>query len=369
MPLNTVDSNTLLQKMAATIQANVTKVLNLNPGSVLLSFLEAIRDVAMWLQSIVLQLLQSARLSTASGSDVDTFVADFGLTRLAAVPSTGTVTFSRNSSTQQAIIPAGSQVQTSDGTQTFIVIADTTQAAWNAGLDAYVIGIGVGSISASIQALNAGTQGNVQGGTITVLAQPIQGVQAVTNANSLTNGVDAESDTALKARFALFIASLRAGIKSAVIYAIASLQQGIQYDLTENQAYDGTNQNGFFYVVISPSTSAIQTLVYSAIDAIRPLTVTFGVFAATELAANISMTATAAAGYTHAQITADITTAIQDFIGTIGLGSTLQLTQLYAIAYGVAGVQEVTGMTINGVTADLSATAKQVITAGSVAVN
>src|SRR5512135_1713266 len=114
MPLNTVDSDTLLRRMAAAIQSGVSQVINVSVGSILLAFIESVRDVAMWLQSLVMQLLQASRLSTATGSDVDSFVADFGLTRLAAVAATGTVAFSRSTTTQAATIPAGTLLQTAD---------------------------------------------------------------------------------------------------------------------------------------------------------------------------------------------------------------------------------------------------------------
>lgn len=369
MPLTTYDSATLLQKAAAAVQAETPTPLNLNPGSVLLAFLEATKEEALWLQTLVIQLLAASRLSTASGADVDSFVADFGMTRLAAVAATGTVQFARTTTTQAATIPAGTVIQTSDGTQSFTVIADTGQAAWNATANAYLIPVGTTAVNATVQAVNAGTQGNVLANTITVLQAPIQGVQTVSNPSAFSNGVDAESDTALKVRFALFLAGLRQGTKASVGSAISNLQQGIQYTLVENQAYDGTAQNGYFYVVINPSTATLQSQVYSAIDAIRPLSVSFGVSAATTLTATVSMTVTAASGYTHAQAASNVQAAIEAFIGTIPLGGTLYWSQLYAIAYGAAGVLEVTGLTLNGGTADLVATAKQAIVAGPVTVN
>lgn len=369
MPLNTLDTPTLLQRQAAAIQSGIPKPINLNPGSVLLAFLESNTQVAMWLQSLVMQEMQAARLSTAQNTDVDSFVADFGLTRLPAVASTGSVTLSRITTTQQATIPAGSQVQTADGTQTFTIIADTTQSAWNASLNAYIIPVGTASITATVQAVNAGTQGNVLANTITVLTQPIQGVQSVTNPTAYSNGVNAEMDSALKARFVLYLLGLRAGIKGAVASAIAGLQQGIQYSLVENQTLAGATQNGYFYVIISPYNSTLQSQVYSAVDAIRPLGSTFGVFGASSLAATIAMTATPMAGYTHAQIVTSITAAIQAFIASIQLAQPLYWSQLYAVAYGVAGVQEVTNMTVNGGTADLVPTSQQIVTAGTITVN
>jgi hypothetical protein len=46
----------------------------------------------------------------------------------------------------------------------------------------------------------------------------------------------------------------------------------------------------------------------------------------------------------------------------------LPLTRVASIAYGVAGVTNVTGITINGVAADLTAATTQIIKAGTVAV-
>jgi uncharacterized phage protein gp47/JayE len=81
------------------------------------------------------------------------------------------------------------------------------------------------------------------------------------------------------------------------------------------------------------------------------------------------MTATAATGYTHAGIAAAIQTAIADYIATIQLGQTLYYWKLFTIIGNVPGVLDVTGLTLNGGTADLVATPQQAVVAGTVAVN
>jgi len=369
MALNTQSFSALVQQQVAAIQAACSTVLSFARGSLELARAQAAAGVSMWLQSLVLQFLAATRLSTASGSDVDSFVADFGLIREAAIPSTGAVTFARFSSTQIAYIPVGTQLATADGTQQFLVISDTTQSAFNASTNEYVIPVNTSSITASVQAVNAGSQGNVNASTITVITGSVPNVDTVNNALPYANGIDQESDAALKTRFQLFISGLKEGTKAAVASAIANLQLGLQYSLTENQAYAGGTQLGYFYVVINPGTSGDLAAAYTAIDAIRPLSVTFGVFAATPETATVSMTAVAASGYTHAQIVAAITTAIQNFIAAIPLGQSLYWSQLYAVAYGVQGVQEVTAMLLNGGTSDLTVTSQQVIVPGTVTVN
>jgi uncharacterized phage protein gp47/JayE len=368
MALNTQSFTALVQQQVAAIQAACSTVLSFVIGSLELARAQAVAGVSLWLQALVMQFLTATRLSTASGPDVDSFVADFGMIREAAIPSTGAVTFARYSDTSIAYIPVGTQVGTADGTQQFVVIADTTQSAFNASTNEYIIPANTSSITATVQALNAGTQGNVNANTITVIPS-IPYVDTVNNALPYANGVNQESDSALKTRFQLFISGLKEGTKAAVASAIANLQLGLQYSLTENTAYAGGTQLGYFYVVINPGTSGDISAAYAAIDAIRPLSVTFGVFAATQLTATVAMTATAATGYTHAQIVTAIQNAIANFIAAIPLGQSLYWSQLYAVAYGVAGVQEVTAMLLNGGTSDLTATNQQVIVPGTVTVN
>ena len=372
MALNTQSFSALVQQQVAAIQAACSTILSFVTGSLELARAQAVAGVAMWLQSLVLQFLAATRLSTASGPDVDSFVADFGLIREAAIPATGQVAFARFSSSATAYIPVGTQLSTADGTQQFVVVADATQAAFNASTDTYIVPAGVPSITATVQATGAGgvgIAGNVNANTITVISAAIPGVDTVNNAAPFSSGVNQESDAALKTRFQLFISGLKEGTTAAVASAIANLQLGLQYSLTENAAYSGGAQPGYFYVVINPATSTDLASAAAAIDAIRPLSVSFGVFAATQVNANVSMTATAAAGYTHAQIAAALQNAVADFIAAIALGQPLYWSQLYAVAYGVAGVQEVGAMLLNGTTSDLSATAQQVIVPGTISIN
>lgn len=371
MSLNTLTFSGIVTRGAAAIQSSVTAVLNLDVGSVLRAILEAVAGVALWLQGLVVTLLQRTRLATSTGDDVESFVADFGLNppRIAAIGSTGSVTFSRFTATNAAKIPVGQQVQSTDGTQTFSVIADTNQAAYDATQNAYLVAAGTSLVSATVQAVTKGASSNVLANTITVITAPITGIDTVNNPSAMTGGQDAEKDDAVKARFHLYLSGLREGIQASVDSAIANLQLGIQHKTVENEAYTGGAQLGYFYVIIAPYSTANQQAVYAAVDAVRPMSVTFGVFAATQLTANVVMTATPLPGYSHTQIAAVINTAITDYIGTIPMGSTLYWSKLYAIAYSVAGVDEVTGMTLNGVTADLVPTSAQAIIAGTVTVN
>jgi uncharacterized phage protein gp47/JayE len=372
--IQTQDWVTLVRNQVSTIQGYAKVLLDLTVGSILRGIVEANAAVTIWLQGLIMQVLAITRAATSSGADLDSWVADFGVTRLAAVAATGTVTFSRFTTTQQGLVPLTAVVQTADGTQQFSVVVDTTNPAYNATLGGYVLAAGVASVNVPVVAVTAGAAGNAVAGAVTTIVGAISGVDTVTNISAFANGADAESDPALRTRFIAYIASLSKATKAAVGYAITSLQQGLVYSLTENQTYGGTAQYGYFFVVVDDGTgspsSTLLASVSNAIDAVRPLCSSFGVFAPVVVSASVAMTATIAAGYDPMATKALITTALKNYINSLKLGQTLTYSRLAQVAYDASpGVTNITGVTLNGGTADLPATSLQVVKWNSVTVS
>ena len=358
----------IVRGYAAAVQGATSSAVSFVLGSLELARANAMAGVTMWLQSKIMQVLALTRASTSSDSDLDSWMADFGIvTREPAVSAVGTVTLSRYSATQQATAAPGAILKTADGTQSFQIIADTSQSAWDASLGLYVAPGGTPSINVTVQAVTPGTGGNIGAGTLTQIASALS-FDTATNAQAFTSGVNAETDPALLARFQLALQGLQKGISASVAAAIEGLQQGIQFAVVENQTLAGAAQDGYFYVVISPYTSTLQQLVYGAVDAVRPLGSTFGVFAATQLAANVVATITASSGYTLADVEAAVQAAITAYIGTIALGQGLSWSALYSVIWGVPGVASASGLTLNGGTSDLAGSAQQAIVAGTVTV-
>jgi uncharacterized phage protein gp47/JayE len=371
--INSQSFTVLVTNMVTAIQANATIALNLTVGSVLRAIVEAVAGMGLWLQAQIAYVLTITRAATSNGPDLDSFVNDFGLYRLAAAAAVGALTFSRFSTVGSAVVLPNSSVQSADGTQNFFVTIDTTNPAWNPAAGGYLMIPGVGSVTVPAQAVTPGAAGNVLANTVTVIAQPIQGVDTVNNAAAFLSGLDAESDSALRARFVLFINSLSKAILSAIQFAIASVQQGIQQTLMENYAYNGTYQPGYFYAVIddgtgSPPTSLL-TSVGQAIEAVRGFTIQYGVFSPVVVTANVNMDIDAAPGYTPNTVAANVSVALTNFIENLGLGNTLPYTQLAAIAYSIPGVVNVTNVTLNSALADIDADNKHVIKPGTVTVS
>ncbi|WP_323115523.1 baseplate J/gp47 family protein [Klebsiella variicola] len=374
--LNIKSFATLVSDQVTAIQAKSNTLLDFSIGSILRSFVEGSSGVVLWIQQLIVTLLVTIRASTSSGADLDTWFADFGFARNSASAATGQVTFARFTATSSALIPVGSQVTTADGTQTYNVIASTTNSFYDAAQNGYVIPSGISSATVPVQAATAGAAGNADIGTVTIIVGSIPGVDTVSNSSAFAGGADAESDDDARQRFQDWIASLSKSTRNAIGYAISQVQSGITYSLTENYDYNGDPHPGFFYAVVddgsgNPSDDFIAS-VYNAVDIVRGFTVSFAVFKPSTISADVTLTLTLST--TDTAIIASVKTlvhdAIDNYISALGMGVILPYSKISQLAYGASSyVTNVSSITLNGGTSDLIATSKQVIRTGTITVN
>ena len=372
-------------QFAAAVQATTSALVNFATGTVLNAIGEANASIALWFQWLLLQTLALTRASTSVGSSLDTWCADFGFTRLAATAATGSVTFARFTATNSALVlpyysatgavlSTGVVVQTGDGTQQFGVTTNTGNSFWNSGLGGYLIPAATTSAALPVQALTAGTGGNVQANTITLLASAVSGVDTVTNPAAFSNGMAAESDAALRARFILYMASLSKGTGAAIQAAVVSAGQNLTCTVQENVNTLGAFQAANFVVTVddgsgSPS-GATLALVSTAVNAVRPLGVTYTVQGPVDVVAAVSFTLTAAAGYVKANMTAPISAALTAFINALPMGAALPYSRVAQVIYDATpGVANVTALTLNGGTADLGGAPAQCVRAGVITIS
>jgi len=372
MALSTQSFTTIVSNFATAVQGSASALINFTKGSVLLAVGQATAGVALWLQGLIVAVLAVTRASTSSGTDLDSFFAQFGFTREAAGAASGQETFARYTPTNAADIPIGATVQSSDGTVTFEVIADTDNANYSETLGYYVISAGQASAQISVQCTTAGTAGNLAEGALNTLGSAISGIDYVTNAAAFSNGYAEETDAAARTRFVLWIASLSKATLAAVMNAIESVGESITGVILENQLYSGTAQNGTFTVIAddgtgSPSSTTLAN-VSNAVEAVRPLCVTYSVHGPTVITAAVSMNITTGSGYTHSTVVSLVQTAIQSYINGLGDDAMLPWSMLATTAYGVAGVTNVTNVLLNGGTTDLSCTNVERILAGTITV-
>lgn len=196
-------------------------------------------------------------LQSKFGSDLDAYLANFGFGRQQGSFATGFITFGRPTpSAYNITIPNQTQVSgtsTVNG-NTATIVFQTTQSV--------TLVAGQTSVTAPIQAVLVGSQGNLAANTITQFANvgaPVLGITTVTNPLPTTNGSDAESDAELKVRFSNTVFRNVAGTedqylalavatqfstKANVIGPISRWQEYVQVPTVDDASSEGADNTG-----------------------------------------------------------------------------------------------------------------------------
>ena len=363
MQLSLQNFSTLVGNMAASAQGACATLLDVTVGSVLRALIESSASVALWLQYLILQVLSMTRLSTSSGTDTDSWVADFGLVRLPPIAALGNVVMTSFSpAAQPATIQTGTLVKTGDASQSFVVTGGP-----------YLRAQGVASISVPITASVAGTAGNVQAGSITILGTAIPGIDTVTNLLPLDGGAAAETDPALRLRFVTYLNTRSQATEQAVVNAIASVQQGLSYVVQENVTSAGTTLPGHFNVIVDDGSGSppatLLALVFAAIDPVRPIGSSFSVNAPLLLNAQVSLLLTEADPKLFALTQSAVASALSLYINSLPVGQALRFSRLAGLAYDASSdVVNVVSVSLNGGTLDLGGQPGSVVRSSSITV-
>ena len=309
MPLPIQTFQQIVNEQITAMNANSNELLNFTPGSVLLALVQSNAANSIWLQALATQLLAVTRLSTSSGTDVDTFIADFGFSRFQGNIATGNVTFSRNTSTIQGTVQVGTIVSVASDNLTFIVTKDTTNPNWNATLGLYVLPVSTGSITVPASCQTSGSLGNVVANAINTInsqSTTTTFVDSVTNSAAFANGSDPWSDSLTKQNFVLYIQSLSRATKQAIQEAIVTTvspdgQIPFRYNLVENELENGSSNLGYFYAVIDNGlgttiSNTLKTAISNNINLYRGFTIQYNVDAALFIATGVVSAVPAAAG-------------------------------------------------------------------------
>lgn len=368
--INTKTHQQILADQAQAAQASAGQPLNYQSGSIFLALANSFSSVGMWLQAQILKVLMATRLRTSKGADVDSFIADFSLDRVRALPSKGEVVLSRFTPGIQATIPVGTGLRTSDGQLSYVVTADPAYSGWNADANAYVLTASGTSITVPIAALTPGKRSNVDVGTITLLTSPIIGIDSVINVKAVTGGADAQTDDQVKDSFPGYISSLSQANKAAIDRAISSVQAGLKWRLFEGA--DAAPYGTGFVIVVNDgsSTAPSQELVNSvarAVEPVRAFGISFSVIGSEVVNSEIS--ATIAVSSNRQTAVADVAKAVREYVNSLDLGETLLYSKLINVIYNSSTlVTDVPTLFINGVPSNLVVTPGQVIRTSTVAV-
>jgi uncharacterized phage protein gp47/JayE len=327
----------IVRDMSAAITASAGGLIDISIGSVLRAIIEANGAIVLWVQWLVLLALQTTRAATSSGIDLDSWMADFSLSRLSAVVATGAVTFSRYSGASSAFVPAGTMIKTQDGSVSFAVVVDPNNLTWQSSLNCYCLAAGVMSVDLPISAALAGSAGNVLANTITVLASAVPGIDFLTNAVATVGGEDPETDTALRTRFANFFAARSRATLDAVGYAISSVGSNLNYLIQENIDAAGNRKLGNMLIVVCDGSGSISDSLLSSlamsIETVRPIGTTFSIQPPQIIQVQVNLSITLPTQLLIPPTQAVLQSSIANYINTRPIGGTLSITRISQLTY------------------------------------
>lgn len=219
----------LYQDYITELQSVAPGLTDVNEGSIN-DILAGVASTAVAeIQQTVIDEFKKTFFSTADGpevtggpDDLERLAVDhFGesFRRPSATKSTGTVTFSRpTSGAGNVTIPVGTVVKTEQNSAGKSVRFETTAAVTMTGL----------SINASVRAIVAGTEGNVQASKVTVIESSLTDSSVVvTNASAFAGGAPAEADAQYRETIRDLIEAIR-GATVAAIVAKAKTVAGVE---------------------------------------------------------------------------------------------------------------------------------------------
>lgn len=254
---------------------------------------------------------------TATGEYLDYMAEQRGITRKAATKATGTLVFSVNEVLNYPIeIPEGTVVATNGQTPVRVY---TTEAA--------VLPQATYSVTVNAEAEQPGYSGNIGSGTAEVPVSVPAGIDSVTN-NTFIGGDDEESDGTLRERIKDSFYSRPNPANPAFFKQIAMSVEGIDKVGTIDR-YNGTGTVGIFvarkdYDVTDAAIAEVNALIQSK----KPVGTYANVIRATHLDVDLDVTVTARSGYEEAEVVDLISNAFIDYVGSLDVGKTFNLSNL-----------------------------------------
>lgn len=365
------DFRSILASMVNWVRGSGVGVTDFSVGSVERSLLEA---PAAELD----QLYQEMYHAVQEAIPVATF-RSFNFSRLPAVRASGLVTFSADAPASADIpIPAGTSIKSGSTSVVYETVQNATLPAGQTSVDVLVV------------ATVPGRRGNAAAGTITELQSPVPGIASVTNAATLVNGRDVETDEERKVRFQGYISTLAKGVVEAIRYgATTAYLEDANGLITERVVHSEvdepykTNPAGPIALVrvyihngVGSTSADLVSHVQKVLEGYRnpdgtPVVgwkaagVVVEVSAATEVSLNVTAELTLTADAVAADVISQCETAVTDYLTGLGIGKQAQRNEIIRLIKSVPGVFN---LSLSAPSADSNIAADEKIMPGTIAI-
>jgi len=274
---------------------------------------------------------RAAHPETAIGTEIDKHGVTYGVTRLAATPSSGMVRFLRTEGgSGDKTIPAETRCSTNSG----IAFATDAEATLEDG-DDYV------DVAATCE--QSGTSTNVGPNSVTVLLDSVDGVAGCNNTGRMSGGSGEESDEAMRTRIKAMFGNLAPGAQE----TYETWPFLASSEITRAHAvHDSTVANKVWIYITGLSgeaASALEDTVQDYVDPRRALTSNVVVASATVTAVNVTCTARSDGTRDSGDIEDDIEDALNALLDwrVWTFGADVTVAALTAAIISVEGVSDV----------------------------
>lgn len=285
------------------------------------------------------RILEQRDVRTATGVYLDAIGYEVGLTRIPAVEAAGTVTFARATAAgEDYLIPTGTEVSTvpdSAGAYTsFVTTAPVTLLTSTT------------SIAAPVEAVVAGTGGNLAATTVTNIVTAVAGIETVSNAAPMTGGVDEETDTAFRVRVIYRMQNPIEGGTASDFHNWALELAGTSNAAVLEGYRTGASIDVLFLFNAAIPTTPQRDAMQVWLDSKKFLTADLYVRIPTAYTVPVTAVITEyATGYVEATVRAAVEAALEDFFPTILLGADggkVRVTDIEDVIKNTPGVLDFT---------------------------
>lgn len=345
--------NLILQRMLNNVPSDVDK----SEGSLIY---DAIQPVSGELAESYINLDEVFNKVFAQNAEANGYsdylemrCAEFGIYRKSGTNASGQVIFTGSNGT---VILAETIVQTVDGLQ-FKTTANTT--------------IVNGTTTVYIQAFDIGSQYNLPTNTLVQLPIQITGVTSVINSSPIIGGTDDETDLALLQRLLLQVQTPSTSGNVAHYQQWGLAVSGIGA-VSVFPTWNGTGTVKVCAVDsnMQPLSGTLLTNLNNYIESQRPIGATVTYESATALNINVTATITRNTAYSQAQIQSAFTTSLINYLKSIALKQNyVSYAVIGSLLLTTPGVNDYSGFTVNGGTANITIGSEQVATQGTVTIN
>ena len=235
------------------------------------------------------------------------------------------------------------------------------------------------SNSVAAVAEDVGLKYNVAANTVTTIESNLTAeIVSVTNPYKATGGTDAETQTQMLRRFKLFINGLQGSNRYGIEAGVLGLEGVRSVGLEEHFPPKSDIYNFTVYVDDGSGrlTEDLKNQVTDLINGddteespgLRAAGINVDVQAATIITINIALTATIYR-VEEARVRNDITVKLQEYINGLGIHENVVLSSVIVLLKQISGITDISGLTLNGSTDNISVDVNQIARFGTVEID